>query len=92
MDNKELIIQPKMIESGAARLKQIANSVQSKSIRDGLLSSKGNTADSINSLINQLNAVGQDLSKIMAENAKYVHNIAKEFKQMDNDLASDISD
>ena len=92
MKNLEIIVQTPFIELDANNLKKIAYEVKKKSIRNRVLDSKGNTSESFNSLIDQLNDIGKELGEIMAKNAKYVNNIAENFKKMDDDLASDISD
>ncbi len=92
MKNLEIIVQTPFIELDANNLKKIAYEVKKKSIRNRVLDSKGNTSESFNFLIDQLNDIGKELGEIMAKNAKYVHNIAENFKKMDDDLASDMSD
>ncbi|MBE6817549.1 MAG: hypothetical protein E7517_00115 [Ruminococcaceae bacterium] len=88
----EIIVRKQVLLANALQMKKIANSISNKRIDRKCSGSKGDTIDSLNSIVDQLNAVGQDLGKLMLENAVLVENIAIKFGKTDKSIASDLSD
>lgn len=84
----EIIIKKEIILAQSEKLEKIAQSVEEKKICVFARNSKGKTAESINSLIEELNLIGTALSKLMFENADNVRAIAEQFSEIDSDIAS----
>lgn len=82
----ELIIREQVILSEASQLDKIASAVASVKIRGHISQSKGANADELETLIENLNAMGDDLSPLMKKNAANVRQIAKEFSAMDKNI------
>ena len=86
----EIAIKKEVILAEATKLDSIANDVSQKKIVSTVNNSKGKTAASINSLIDELNNMGAALGILMNVNAKNVRNIADQFSAKDNDIATKI--
>lgn len=84
----EIIVKKEIILAESAKLERIAKSVEQKKIICSAKNSKGKTPDAVNSLIEELNAVGAALSQLMHENAKNVRLIAEQFSEMDSNISS----
>lgn len=88
MDAVEIVIKKELILSYATKLDNIAESVSQKKITCSVSNSKGKTATSVNSLIEELNTMGAALSCLMSVNATNVRQIAEQFSAVDADIAS----
>lgn len=88
MDAVEIVIKKELILSYATKLDNIAESVSQKKITCSVSNSKGKTANSVNSLIEELNAMGTVLSSLMSKNATNVRQIAEQFSAIDAEMAS----
>lgn len=88
MDAVEIVIKKELILSYASKLENIAEKVSQKKITCSISNSKGKTANSINSLIEELNTMGASLSCLMSNNATNVRQIAEQFSAIDADIAS----
>ena len=92
MDAVEIVIKQELILSYATKLDHIAESVSQKRIACSVSSSKGKTANSVNSFIEDLNTVGTALSHLMSTNATNVRQIAEQFFAVDAEMASKYGD
>jgi len=88
MDAVEIVIKKELILSYATKLDNIAESVSQKKITCSVSNSKGKTANSVNSLIEELNNMGAVLSCLMRKNATNVRQIAEQFSAIDAEMAS----
>lgn len=88
MDAVEIVIKKELILSYATKLDNLAESVSQKKITCSVSNSKGKTANSVNSLIEELNAMGTVLSSLMSKNATNVRQIAEQFSAIDAEMAS----
>lgn len=88
MDAVEIVIKKELILSYATKLDSIAESVSQKKITCNVSNSKGKTANSVNSLIEELNTMGAALSCLMRNNAASVRQIAEQFSAIDAEMAS----
>ncbi len=88
MDAVEIVIKKELILSYATKLENIAERVSQKKITCSISNSKGKTANSVNSLIEELNTMGASLSCLMSNNATNVRQIAEQFSAIDADIAS----
>lgn len=84
----EIVIKKELILSYATKLDNIAESVSQKKITCSVSNSKGKTANSVNSLIEELNNMGAVLSCLMSKNATNVRQIAEQFSAIDAEMAS----
>ena len=88
MDAVEIVIKKELILSYATKLDSIAEGVSQKKITCNVSNSKGKTANSVNSLIEELNTMGTVLSCLMRNNAANVRQIAEQFSAIDAEMAS----
>jgi len=91
-DSVEIVIKKEIILSYATKLDNIAKSVYQKRITSSVSSSAGKTANSINSLIEELNTMGAALSSLMRTNAVNIRQIAERFSAVDANMASRLED
>lgn len=84
----EIAIKKEVILSKTTKLDEIARSVSQKKITSSVNHSKGQTSESLNNLIQELNNMGTALGNLMNENVKNVRLIADEFSAKDSAIAS----
>lgn len=84
----EIIVKKAFISAKATELKNISKSVALEKITNKYTNSTGNTIDSMNLIIDELNSLGSNLADLMSKNAGLVSEIALKFSQMDESIAS----